>query len=88
MKLGQLILIISMSLTGLLSCSSPLDKPLTPGHARCSVCVTRGDWACVDVVMHDQTPRCEYDGQVWWFCSADCRTDFVNAPQRFTGEDR
>lgn len=88
MRLDHLMLIISASFAGVAACSSPLDTPLAEGHARCSVCLTRGDWACVDVVIKDQTPRYEHEGQVWWFCSAECRTDFVNAPRRFTGEDR
>jgi len=59
------------------------DGRLSPGHARCPVCVAEGDLACVDVRIETDTPRAEFGGRTYWFCSDTCRAEFLRDPARY-----
>lgn len=59
------------------------DHSVQAGHARCPVCELEGDLACVDVEIRPQTPRLEYAGRTYYFCSAQCRRDFASHPERY-----
>jgi YHS domain-containing protein len=52
-------------------------------HAQCLVCKSEGDLACVDVKVHDDTPRTEYMGKTYYFCSEQCRKEFEKDPRRY-----
>ena len=48
----------------------------------CHVCRYNNDLACVCVNVKDNTPKAEYQGQTYYFCSEDCRAAFArNAPK-------
>ena len=59
--------------------SSPYAGPT----AECPVCKHEGDLACVCVHIEPDTPRCECAGEVYYFCSEECRQDFEARPERF-----
>jgi len=44
--------------------------------ATCHVCRYNNDLACVRVTVKESTPRLEYAGQTYYFCSEDCRAEF------------
>lgn len=52
-------------------------------HAECLVCKHNADLACVDVVVDSKTPRVDYDGQTYYFCSDECKRDFAKAPAKY-----
>lgn len=52
-------------------------------QASCCVCVYNNDLACVDVRVRDATPRTEYAGNTYYFCSEDCRKSFERKPQKY-----
>lgn len=52
-------------------------------RAQCLVCRKNGDLACVCVKVLPDTPRTEYRGGTFYFCSEDCRRDFERDPQRY-----
>jgi YHS domain-containing protein len=35
------------------------------------------------VPVEADTPRCECDGQIYYFCSEECRADFQAHPERY-----
>ncbi|MSU34441.1 MAG: YHS domain-containing protein [Pedosphaera sp.] len=49
----------------------------------CHVCKFNYDLACVCVRLKDSTPRTEYQGITYYFCSDDCRAEFVKQPDRY-----
>jgi YHS domain-containing protein len=51
--------------------------------AECPVCKHEGDLACVCVHVEPDTPRCECAGEVYYFCSDECRADFQRHPERY-----
>jgi hypothetical protein len=57
--------------------------PAPTVHAQCLVCKHEGDLACVDVKVRADTPRTEYGGRTYYFCSEQCRKQFEAAPMRY-----
>jgi len=51
----------------------------------CPVCRENADLACLHVKVTDQTPRAEYAGKTYYFCSPECRDAFLKNPQKFAG---
>jgi YHS domain-containing protein len=52
-------------------------------HAECLVCKKNADLACVDVAVDEKTPRAEYGGKTYYFCSEECRVEFLKRPARY-----
>ena len=52
-------------------------------HAECLVCKHEADLACLNVKITDQTPRYDYDGHTYYFCSTECRDQFVRDPWKY-----
>jgi YHS domain-containing protein len=66
---------------GACTTSAPADDGPT---AECPVCRHEGDLACVCVHVQSDTPHCECAGKTYYFCSDECRADFVAHPERYT----
>ena len=49
----------------------------------CHVCRYNNDLACVCVKLKDTTPHAEFDGTTYYFCSGDCRTEFLKNPGKY-----
>jgi YHS domain-containing protein len=49
----------------------------------CHVCRYNNDLACVQVRVRDTTPRAEYGGRTFYFCSEACRTEFLKKPEKY-----
>jgi YHS domain-containing protein len=78
----KLLLVAALALS---ACrSTPMDASGGETLAECSVCRQEGDLACVRVHVDETTPRCECDGQIYYFCSDECRGDFQLHPERYT----
>ena len=61
------------------------SPPVTDGPtAECPVCRHEGDLACVCVHIQSDTPSCACAGRVYYFCSEECRADFLAHPERYT----
>jgi len=86
MKTLKMLLILSAILvTG---CAS-INKPQTADchmHAECKVCEANADLACVDVAVDDKTPKYDYNGKTYYFCSETCRDDFAKKPQKYAAK--
>jgi YHS domain-containing protein len=54
------------------------------GTATCEVCRYRNDLACVCVKVADDTPRTEYQGSTYYFCSEECREAFLKKPAKYS----
>lgn len=65
------------------ACRAGASAPAGP-TAECPVCLHEGDLACVCVELEPDTPSCECDGEVYYFCSTECRADFLAHPERYT----
>lgn len=72
-------------LVALASCAAPGPEAQDPSRRveECPVCRAQGDLACLKVVVRDSTPRAEYAGRTYYFCSEACRGEFVAHPQRY-----
>ena len=49
----------------------------------CHVCRYNNDLACVCVKVKDTTPRTEYQGTTYYFCSEDCRAAFAKNSAKY-----
>jgi YHS domain-containing protein len=54
-----------------------------PPCEQCMVCKHNADLACVDVVVDANTPRYEYQGKTYYFCSETCREAFAKNPEKY-----
>ena len=54
-------------------------------RAECLVCKKNGDMACIDVEVDAKTPFADYNGKRYFFCSEECRKDFLKNPGAFVG---
>jgi YHS domain-containing protein len=54
--------------------------------ATCYVCRYNNDLACLTVKVKDTTPRADYQGQTYCFCSEDCREAFVKKPGKYVSK--
>ena len=75
---GSAALAALLVLTGCRT-SPPYDGPT----AECPVCKHEGDLACLCVHIGPDTPSCTCDGATYWFCSQECRRDFLEHPERY-----
>ena len=83
MKTATLLILLALA-SASPACSAPRTHQLAPGHAECVVCASEGDLACLDVKIAADTPRTEWNGRSFYFCSDECRQRFEREPQRFT----
>jgi hypothetical protein len=81
LRIAPARLTLALALLGLAACRAELPAPAA-GHAQCPVCRCHGDLACLDVEIGPDTPRVELDGVVHWFCSGECRDDFLRGEGR------
>jgi YHS domain-containing protein len=79
--LKSLAMALALSLTA--SCSTPKTESQDGSVATCHVCRYRNDLACVRIKVKDSTPRAEYQGATYYFCSEDCREEFLKNPQMY-----
>jgi YHS domain-containing protein len=85
--------VLAVLVIGVVGCSSSGGGQSSQGgspvmmsnHAECMVCKKNVDLACVDVAVDDKTPRTEYQGKTYYFCSDDCRKDFEKNPAKYAG---
>lgn len=55
----------------------------TGGTETCCVCKYNNDLACVCVKVKDNTPKAEYRGVTYYFCSEDCRAAFLKRADKY-----
>ena len=57
----------------------------TQPHAECLVCKANADLACIDVPVERNTPSYVYNGNMYYFCSNECRKTFAKNPKEYAG---
>ena len=65
------------------ACASVPDRDPASGCANCPVCLHNADLGCVCVKVEKDTPRVEWNGKTWYFCSEECKKAFLSDPKRF-----
>lgn len=82
---AAIVVLVSTSVLAPIACVGPSRSEIADAsqHAQCLVCKSEGDLACVDVRVHDDTPRTTYQGETYYFCSEQCRKDFEKDPERY-----
>ena len=64
--------------------TTPEESALNSGPTdTCHVCRYNNDLACVCVKVKDTTPKADYQGTTYYFCSQDCRTAFLKNPEKY-----
>lgn len=53
----------------------------------CIVCKHNADLACVDIAVTKDTPHEVYQGKQYYFCSEECRSNFLNNPDEYLESD-
>lgn len=49
----------------------------------CSVCRYNNDLACVEFRMKESTPKVDYHGKTYCFCSKSCEAAFLKNPNKY-----
>ena len=86
--LAALFIVALLTASLLFACSAPVAAPADGRSAECPVCKHNGDLACLVVHLASDTPTCECAGRTYYFCSDECRADFVAHPERYARADR
>lgn len=64
--------------------TEPKQEPVSAGEVEtCHVCHYNNDLACIRVGVRDTTPRTEYEGKTYFFCSEECRAAFLKKPAKY-----
>lgn len=81
----RLLFLFVITLPALLAgCASGPRRDLSGGsQSTCHVCRYNNDLACIDVKVTTRTPRMEYRGETYYFCSDDCRERFTKNPTKY-----
>lgn len=53
----------------------------------CEVCRYNNDLACVEFRLKQTTPKTEYHGETYCFCSKSCQATFEKNPAKFAHHD-
>lgn len=51
--------------------------------APCLVCKYNRDLGCLNVKVTDSTPQLDHEGQTYFFCSQDCREEFLKHASKY-----
>ena len=81
----RLLFLVAITLPALLAgCASGPRPVLSAGpQSTCHVCRYNNDLACIDVNVTTRTPRMEYRGETYYFCSQDCLQRFTKNPTKY-----
>ena len=75
-------ILLIVLITGCATDQSELAHTTGPTDT-CYVCKYNNDLACVCVKVKDTTPKTEYAGHTYYFCSDDCRKAFEKKPVKY-----
>ncbi len=75
-------LVLILSLVVLPGCR-PVLPMAGPGEAIDPVCAYCRDLACVVVPITADTPKADYKGRTYYFCSESCRDTFLSDPVKY-----
>lgn len=78
-----LILIAMVGCTTNVQSATPLSSEAVSQKTECPVCAVNGDLACMEVTVSDSTPRVAYHGKTFYFCSDDCKKEFLENPELY-----
>jgi YHS domain-containing protein len=83
----SLISMVMLTLTiGCATLHEQSSSSTAGASAQCEVCRYRNDLACVCVKVTEKTPRVEYHGTTYYFCSEECREAFLKKPAKYAGK--
>lgn len=68
-----LFLLLSLVLVGCTAAAKPDD------YVECPVCKQNGDMACLWIKPEKDTPRLDQNGETLYFCSEDCKAEYLKA---------
>jgi YHS domain-containing protein len=74
---------LTVVLLGLLAgCAAQTPEDTRP-IVECPVCRENADLACLNVRVDPNTLHAEYRGRTYYFCSAECREEFLKNPGKY-----
>lgn len=75
-------LALCLALAALTACR-PVVPVACPGEAIDPVCAYCRDLACIVIPVTVDTPKVEYKGRTFYFCSDSCRDSFLAEPEKY-----
>jgi YHS domain-containing protein len=84
MKINFIILFLLFF--SVIGCASTRSQTLTQSGqqiAKDPVCEYFADMGCIDVEVTENTPQSTYEGEIYYFCSQRCKTDFDKNPSKY-----
>ena len=75
-----ILMLLSIVIAG---CATTAQPASTRPSAQCLVCEKNADLACIEVTVDANTPRYDYAGKTYYFCSEECRDKFAKNPSKF-----
>lgn len=89
MKINFIILFLL--LFAVIGCASTGPQTLTQSGqhiAEDPVCAYFSDMGCIDVAVMENTPQSTYEGEIYYFCSQQCKIDFDKKPSKYLTKRR
>ena len=77
-------IVLTMCVLAASGCASSQHATSTQPCEKCLVCEKNADLACVDVTVDAMTPRYDYGGNTYYFCSEECRGKFAKDPKKYS----
>jgi YHS domain-containing protein len=81
------VFVIAAGLEGCAGPGAEGSRFVSADKAECLVCKHNADLACVDVKVDKDTPRAEYQGKTYYFCSETCRQEFLKNPAKYVAAE-
>lgn len=80
----RLVVAVGLVGVGVAGCAGgPARGEAAVATCECSVCRENADLACLNVKVTPSTPRVEYGGRTYYFCSEECKAEFQKRPEKF-----
>lgn len=70
----------------ILSACSASSFPPSQGYSQCPVCSKDADLGCLNVKVTESTPRTTYKDHNYFFCSEECKADFLADSEAFKSD--
>jgi YHS domain-containing protein len=87
--MNRLAIIVALASMGVFAagCATPRQgatgTAASQEQATCCVCRYNNDLACLQVAVKETTPRAEYQGKTYCFCSQSCKAAFAKKPEKY-----
>ena len=83
MRAWLLLMLFSLAILSGCATTPQGSAGSNPQMGTCTVCRYNNDLACVEFRMKESTPKVDYHGKTYCFCSKSCEAAFLKNPNKY-----